>query len=506
MTPLEGIRAEASDDYTLVLLAGMVLTLVLGGRALGRRRVGIVAFTLLHTALVPLAGTLRAEGSHHYQNVRLVVLIFAGVAAVSMAGVLLFNLVLPRLRVQLPKILQDVTVGVASIFVLFAMAARAGFNLSSLITTSAVLTAVIGLALQDTLGNIVGGLALQTDDSIRVGDWIAIAGREGRVTEIRWRYTAIETRDWETVFIPNSQLVKEQVRVLGRRAGAPVQWRRWVRFNVDFRFTPLAVTRVVTSALRGSPLNGVAGSPEPDCVVLTLGESFATYAVRYHLTALATDALIDHRVLTRVYFALRRAGIPLSMPAHALFVTQESSERKQAKTAAEHALRIDALHRIGLLSPLSEEELHDLADHLERLMFAPGEHLAVQDDEGDCLYVLARGRVAVRVERGGRQTEVAQLGAGDFFGEMSLLTGERRTATVVAVEEVEAYRLDKTAFEQILERRPEMVEHLAETLAARRGQLDEAHESLHQAKRTSATDSKSDLLGRIRVFFGIGDD
>ena len=111
-----------------------------------------------------------------------------------------------------------------------------------------MLTAVIGLSLQDTLGNILSGLALQTDDTIHVGDWVKVGEVTGRVVDIRWRYTAVETRNWETAIIPNSFLVKNQVLVLGRRTGQPTQLRRWVWFNVDFRFPPTEVIRAVDDA------------------------------------------------------------------------------------------------------------------------------------------------------------------------------------------------------------------------------------------------------------------
>ena len=136
----------------------------------------------------------------------------------------------------------------------FSLASRAGFNVSGLIATSAVLTAVIGLALKDTLGNVIGGLSLQTDRSIHLGDWIKVGDVEGRVVDIRWRYTAVETRNGETLIVPNGVLTTEKVMVLGRRQGAPLQWRRWVHFNVDLRQSPPEVVRVVTEAIVHAPI------------------------------------------------------------------------------------------------------------------------------------------------------------------------------------------------------------------------------------------------------------
>lgn len=507
MSPLEGIWAEAADDHTLFLVAGLIVTtLVVRAAGADRRRLfGIAVLTGFHLALLPVVGFLRARGSNAYADIRLPSLMFAGLAAVSMAGLLLFRVVLPRLRVHLPKILQDVVVGVVSIVVLIGIASRAGFNITGLVATSAVLTAVIGLALQDTLGNIVGGLAVQTDDSINVGDWIRIGDRDGRVTEVRWRYAAIETRDWETIIIPNSQLVKEQVTILGRR-GEPRRLRVLAHFNVDFRFYPSTVISVVETALRSSSIAGMADTPVPDCVFTEAQDSYARYAVRYWLTDMEAGPRVKSDVLTRIYFALRRAGIPLSMPAQALFITTETPDRKHLKSKESLARRLDAIDQVEILRSLSEEERLQLSQALKYSPFMAGETLFQQGEHGSCLFLLVSGHVAVRVTSNAGARELARLGPGSFFGEMSLLTGEQRTATVVAVDDVECYRLEKEAFHSVLERRPEVADLLAETLAKRRMELEAAQDHLDfETQRVRLNADKLDLLARIRGFFGMKD-
>src|SRR5262249_60884678 len=135
-------------------------------------------------------------------------------------------------------------------------------DVTGIIATSAVMTAVIGFSLQDTLGNILGGVAIQLDHSIQVGDWIKVDDLSGRVVEIRWRYTAIETRAWETVIIAHGVLAKNKFLVLGRRRGepAPVRWRRTVPFNVDFRYPPAQVIQAVEEALRAAEIPEVAAA------------------------------------------------------------------------------------------------------------------------------------------------------------------------------------------------------------------------------------------------------
>jgi len=292
---------------------------------------------------------------------------------------------------------------------------------------------------------------------------------------------------------------------LRRRTGQPVQWRRWVYFNVDFRHPPNQVIRVALDALSQVPIENVAAEPPPQCVLMDLHESYARYAVRYWLTDLAIDDPTDSVVRTRVYFALKRAGIPLSLPAHAVFLTEESSEREERKLREERERRLRALGKVEILRPLPEEERVFLAESLHYAPFAAGEVLTRQGAEGHYLYLILEGEVSVRVTaNGGLEREVARLKAGDFFGEMSLMTGERRSATVVAEAGVECFRLDKPAFEEILRRRPEVAEPVAEILARRRLELAAVREGLDQeAQSRRLAAAKGDLLARIRDFFGL---
>jgi small-conductance mechanosensitive channel len=438
-------------------------------------------------------------------------MVFAALAYVRLASILFFAVLLPRVRLRTPHILQEIIGGGASVIAVLALASSAGFNLSGLIATSAVLTAVVGLSFQDTLGNIMAGVALQMDRSVQVGDWIQVGETAGRVTEVRWRSTRIETRNWETVVIPNSVLLRNQFVILGRRIGAPAQWRRWIHFNVDFRTPPNEVISVVEAALRSGAMANVSADPPPNCILLSMQESYGRYAARYWLTDLLADDPTDSQVRTRIYFALKRAGIPLSIPAQAVFVTEETKERRERKEKVDAERRREALARVDFFAPLSDADRARLAAGLRHAPFAPGETMTRQGAQAHWLYLILDGEAAVRVTgEGGLEREVAQLGPGSFFGEMSLMTGAPRSATVVATTDVECYRLDKAAFQEILAERPELAERVAEILARRQGELSEVRESLDAVARDSRLmAAKRDLLGRIRDFFGLagaGDD
>jgi small-conductance mechanosensitive channel/CRP-like cAMP-binding protein len=441
-----------------------------------------------------------------YRWTRFIGLLLLTVAVINVAGMLLFDVLLTAIRLRPTAIVSDLLVAIAYLAGAISLLSLIGVNLTGIVATSAVVTAVLGFSLQDTLGNVMGGMAVQLDRSIHVGDWIHVGDTEGRVTTIRWRHTAIETRNWDTVLIPNSILTKATVTVIGRRIGQPVQHRQWVYFNVDFRHAPNTVIDAVEAALHAEAIPNVARDPAPNCILMEFKESYGSYAVRYWLTDIGPNDLTNSYVRAVIYAALKRAGISLSIPAQSLFITEEDTSRRDRKEGQEMTLRVEALRRIDLFTPLTDEERHELAGRLRNAPFARGETIMRQGARGDWLYILVRGQAEVRIasDDGQATRQVASLKPGDFFGEMGLMTGGERTASVVALTDVACYRLDKHEFVDILMRRPEVAEEIARILAHRRAELDAVREGLNEdARRQREQSAHTDLLKRIRRFFDI---
>jgi small-conductance mechanosensitive channel len=437
----ETLAHEAVEARTPWILDGLLVAVPLV-RRLGTdkpRLKAVVVFGFLHVISLLASSGFSASGSSFDEFFKVPAWVFGAVAFVGAMATLLFSVLLPRVKLPVPQIVQDVTVALLSVVAAVTVAGRAWVNLSGLIATSAVLTAVLGFSLQDTIANIAGGLGLQTDNSIEVGDWIRVGTQpndiNGRVVRIRWRYTAIETRNWETVLVPNRVLMNSSVMVLGRRGDKPQQWRRWVYFHVDFRAQPGDVIDVVQAAVRGAALANVAKDPAPNCVMMDMAESYGRYAVRYWLTDLAVDDPTDSEVRQVVYFALERAGMKPALPAHTVFLTQETEDRQAVKTQKQLARRRKVLELLPLFAPLSEDEKQELARSMKYAPFARGEVMTKQGSEAHWLYLIEDGRASVRVSDGVTEREVARLTDGSFFGEMSLLTGEPRSATVIAESE-----------------------------------------------------------------------
>src|SRR5437763_2042227 len=347
-----------------------------------RIRAALLLFVLSLIGLVAVA-TLASRGvptdSRLYLWFDWASLFCLWIAFVNVASVLIFDVLLGGLRLNPPRILRDLLLAIAYVIVGITLLSIPHVDITGIVATSAVITAIIGLSFQDTLGNMMGGMALQLERAIGVGDWIRIDGQEGMVKEIRWRHMSIETRNWDTIVIPNSALMKSHVLILGRRAGQPRQHRQWVYFNVDFRYSPTEVSETVETALRAEPIPNIAAEPSPNCVVMDFKESYCSYAVRYWLTDLAADDPTNSIVRTRIYSALHRAGIPLSIPAHSIFMTEEDESRRERKSAEEIDERAEALKRVELFQTLTDEERCSLAARLRVAPFVRGEAMRSEE-------------------------------------------------------------------------------------------------------------------------------
>jgi small-conductance mechanosensitive channel/CRP-like cAMP-binding protein len=501
---------EAREDLTLLLVLALVATSAII-RALSPADKPRVRATAIMTglAIVSLAiASVQDTADYAPEQWETAALAFSLLAAVGMGSLLLFRVFLPRIGLAVPRILTDLFAAGGFIVVLIVVGRHAGFSVAGLITTSAVVTAVIGFSLQDTLGNIMGGLALQLDNSIRVGDWVALTYGQvnGKVTEIRWRYTAIETRNWETIIVPNSVLMKNPMVVLGKRSASMQRWRRTIEFYVDFRTPPNLVLETVGTALRADPPPLCARDPAPVMQFVGIRDSYGVYWIRYWMHDMTSDDGADSQVRTRLYYIMRRAGIPFSIPAQALFITQESHERTQRKLESDMHARAEAIGKVDLFDNLPQPVRDRLATDLRYAPYAAGEAIVREgsEDSGG-LFVISRGRAVVKVGDGDASKAVATLEAGQLFGEMSLITGAKRSATVIADSDLLCYSLDRPTFQSLLHDQPELAEHFAEQLAKRQAGLATVQGEVEEVRRRRRDTTKTDLLDKIRGLFGLGD-
>ncbi len=426
------------------------------------------------------------------------------IALIRLAGFALFRLVLPKLGKSLPRIIEDLAIIVIYTIYGLSQLRHAGVDFTGILATSAIITAVLAFAMQDTLGNVLGGLAIQLDNSVRVGDWIQMEGLSGRVIDIRWRSTAVETRDWQTVVIPNSQLMKNRFNIVGRREGAPQQWRRGIRFMIDPAVPPARVIALVDEEMREIMIANVARAPAPSCILVGFEAGNLFYELRYWLTDLLEDEFTDSAVRVHLFASLQRAGLRIAEEQRTVHAIAKDEAHAESVRQRELQRRLIMLKQVDLLAPLSEEERNFVAERLQYAPFARGDIITKQGSIAHWLYVIAFGEAEVRFEQPGRAPRViGTVRPGQFFGEMGLLAGESRNATVVAKTDVECYRLDRASFQALLLARPELANEVSKVVAARKPELDSARAEAAEAMAHPPEPAQPALLERIQKFFGL---
>lgn len=397
----------------------------------------------------------------------------------------------------LPKILRDVIQGFIFLIAFLLVLRSAGVEPGSLLATSALLTAVIGLSLQDTLGNLFAGLAIQAQRPFTVGDWVQLdnqGAQIGRVIEINWRATKILTLDQVEVIVPNGLVAKNSITNFSSPSRLV---RREAEMYAPSDASPELVRKTLLSAIEHVP--EVLSFPPPQVFARGFTERGLSYSVRYFIERFDRRELIDTTVRERIWYAMQRANLPIPVPRRQIEVVPRASATRSL-TSDDAARRLIA--RVALFETLPRESQERLASSCGRKRFAREELILRKGDDSKEIYLVESGRVRIELPSDGGPSLVAgTLGAGEFFGEMSLITGEERTADVIANEETTVLVIDRPALAPLLEQHPELVEHLSRVLAERQARLAEL-ESAGQAPQRDSRHDELELMARIRRFFG----
>src|SRR6185503_7718736 len=364
-------------------------------------------------------------------------------------------------------------------------------DLGALFTTSAIFGVILGLALQDTLGNFFAGISLQADRPFQVGDVITVGAQRhtGVVEEISWRAIKIRTFTNHVVLIANSNAAKEPIEVCPREN----QNARLVFFNALYTDSPAKTIHVIREAVRGA--DNVSERVTPIVRIRNLAEDGVDYEVKYWLEDYAKYNDTDALVRQRIWYAFRRAGLNFAYPTRTLFVERQRGAAMRDGDGGAIAERLSA---VDIFAPLSADEITMLAQAAVSHVFAPSETVIRAGEPGSSMFVVHKGRVRVQVSDNGRARTVATLSEGDFFGEMALFTGEPRTANVLALEETEVLEIGHAAMKRVFDTNPDLVESLSFIMAERREGLASPTDSDATNQHTSAG-----ILSSIKRFFGL---
>lgn len=416
------------------------------------------------------------------------------ISAVRMVAYMIFQVLLRQGNQSeigsLTKTVLSIIIYIVAFFIIF-QSQYPEIQLAPLFTGSAILGIVVGLALQDTLGNLFAGIALQADQPFQVGDVIAISNRgTGIVESVSWRGVKIRTFQSKLLVISNAVLGKETIEVAPRdNLNA-----RLVFFNTVYTNSPAKTAHIVREAIRQA--ENVSQKIRPIVRIRNLGENGIDWEIKYWIENYATYNDTDALIRQRIWYAFQREKISFAFPTRTLHVERRQKEIDidvQMDAAAEN------LQRVPIFSPLSEEEIDKLALASTNRIFAPGEAIVRRGQEGNSMFVIVRGAVKVQIPDEVGQKTINRLRSNDFFGEMSLLTGQPRTANVIAEEETEVLQIRKAALKPLFEANPDLMKSICEIIEERRLLL----KTNAPEKDEKSPEEETGVLRSIRNFFGL---
>jgi small-conductance mechanosensitive channel/CRP-like cAMP-binding protein len=400
---------------------------------------------------------------------------------------------------ELPALLRDlIRYGLFVFAAAIVLRTIWGEDVAPLLGALGIGGVVLGFALQETLSNFFAGLALLAEQPFSQGDWIRIGDRvEGVVEHITWRATKIRTRDNDYQIFPNSTVAKEVI--VNFRMPSRVHAIR-LHIGTSYDDAPDKVKKTLHEILASVP--EVLRSPEPIIYVKEYAASSINFEIKCYIEDYDRRPVIEDKIMHRMWYAFRRAGIEIPFPIQTVFEHKMPYTEPAARKGEINLERVLGL--VPIFTALSPEELNRLASAAKVVDFGSGEPVIHQGDSGDTLYAIVMGsaQVAVRGDDGNERT-VAKLAQGEVFGEMSLLTGDPRTASVYADDGLVLCAVSKDALLPVLDANPAMAEKMAEIVTLRKQGLDrvQAEATMNAARRTEVQAATRNLLGRIRSFF-----
>ena len=355
-----------------------------------------------------------------------------------------------------------------------------------LLTTSAVGAVVVGFALQDTLGNAFAGLGIQSEKPFRVGHWIRVGEFEGRVAEVTWRATKLRTKSGNFVIVPNNIIAKDAITNYSEPA---VPTRLEVEIGASYLATPADVKAAVLEAVRQVPR--ILREPPPDVLLHSFDGSAITYRARFWIADYEMDDEVRDEVRTAIFYAFGRCGIEIPWPIEVGY----SREWPEPDAATKQQEREQVLARVDLFARLTDAQRREIAAASSIRLYGSGETVVRQGEPGQSMFVVCSGAASVVLEPDRR--EVAVIEKGGYFGEMSLLTGDARSASVTARGDTTVLELDADVFRALGAADPQAVEEIGLAAMKRRAELTVIRDATRNA---AVADAPATFLGRMKKF------
>src|SRR5467141_2213546 len=494
--------SEAERDVvTVIVFIGTFFVAVGVGRFLKRRagvRLGLLfrlfCLTLAFYAAIAVYGVHASWRNH----VGAAAILLSTALVVALVNRYVWDLYFEKKRqTPIPHFLREVIGGiiflVALLFVL-SSGYHAQAQLKGLLAGSGIVAIILGFAGQNLFAGIIGGISIQLNRPYKVGDWLQVGERFAEVMEINWRSTRLRTNDAIYLDIPNNEMVSHAI--VNLHYPTEVHAIR-IRVGVEYKNPPSRVKDALFRA--ASTAEGVLAEPKTKIFLVDFAESAVIYEIKFYMGNHVRINEVNDAVRTNVWYELKRQGITIPFPIRTLHL-----ERKAAVSIQEEYQEARAVLRSeALFDCLSEDQLNQMVNQARLRLFGRGEPVIEEGAAGDSMFVMLRGAAKVFVSKNGSKIQVATLGAGDCFGEMSVLTGEPRSATVRADGDCYVMEIGKPVMAEVLSGAPSCMEQLSQLLAQRKMETDGILKEARSMDEHALTERQytANFLHRLRTFF-----
>ena len=413
--------------------------------------------------------------------------------AISRIVIWLILELMPKFRIipNTPRILKDTLFIICSAILIALNLQQSKIDLVGIVTTSAVLTAVLGLAAQDPLKDLIGGLSLQLEQVIREGDWIEIDNQIGKVYSISWRDTELRCRNGSRLVLPHSVLNASTIRNFTSFGPHGNE----LLIGLDYSLAPQKAKSIMGQIARNHPL--VLNNPPPIVRIEEFEESTVTYNWMAWHENYDERRIIRGELQEQLWYALNREGLSFPFPVRDVRLQEKTPTIKNNKTRKEQLQDkiVTLLERNEIFSMLSESQLLQIVDTSSVHRYGSGEIIVAEGATGDSLFMLINGQVSVRKTTDNSiDLEVAELSRGDIFGEMTLFTGSPRSATVRSPSEVEVLEVHRPIMAELIEKEPILLERLSQMMSNRQTQLQ-------NLQTIQPQNSRGDVIKRMQTLF-----
>lgn len=433
------------------------------------------------------------KGIHYFESALIILGIIAGLALLRrLFWELYFH---RRYGAHAPKLLQQVFgFGLFCTTVLLVMSKRHDVLVDAFLAGSGIVAVVIGFAMQETLANIVSGIALQIGQPFKTGDWLIVTDIRAEVIEVNWRSTRLRTNDDVYLDIPNKTIVTSTITNLSFPTKTHANR---IRIGFEYGSPPNVVREVLQRSAEAAP--HVVPHPPVKIFLKDFADSSIVYEIKYSVDDDSRYNDIEDAIRTNIWYEAKRAGLNMPFPQRVVHITREKSNTRNLDDLRALSLKID------LLSPLDDAQREHLLANAHVLPFGRGERIIKQGNDGCSMFVVFSGELEVLVNNDGRDTQVATLRSGDAFGEMCMLTGEARSATVRAKVDSLVWEIRRTEMQPLLQENAEMAARMSELLARRKMETEGilAAQAPAQIAKEKTKEYANGVLGKIRALFEI---